>query len=365
MTRIGATEEENTGDTGLAADPCSPQNGCLAPRKCVFYKVKKQDGANVLGETLNCTAEHVPFCLCSHLENAKECSRSSNCKDSEKCLLVKDIGFPSACYSPLVADYFPNFVEYNRPPGSGLEYDHCENTADCKEPRDCSIVLNPNNSTLTPCGAALGCRCFREKPAVCEKDSDCDELAGDNGEVCRYLVFNRTAPDGSGVAPKQCYSKRVADSDPTFFKELPADVLKRISPTPTPRIKEPVRTQSPREPSGSENDSGCIAVKHLPDLVGRQLVYAKDMERPVLCDRSGSCATTGHMVVWKGNAMMMRSYCELVGCEERVMWVNSPTWGPAVRVESSTDDLEFTAFAARWGSSMEESALRVVLRAGL
>lgn len=118
--------------------------------------------------------------------------------------------------------------------------------------------------------------------------------------------------------------------------------------------------KSPDEVTSGSGD-GCVDVRALQ---GRPLVYAQHRRRLVLCDSAGSCATPGHVVVWKGAAMMMKSYCALVSCQRTVAWVNSPAYARGLRVVSRTSGLEYTAFAARYETAVEERALAVAVRAG-
>ena len=96
-----------------------------------------------------------------------------------------------------------------------------------------------------------------------------------------------------------------------------------------------------------------------------QMVYRKHFYAKVLCDSERSCATAAHMVVWRGVAMMMRSYCQQVQCEETALHVNSPRYKKKVRIQSRTEGLQFTAFAARYGTKAEELAIGVAVRLGL
>lgn len=63
--------------------------------------------------------------------------------------------------------------------------------------------------------------------------------------------------------------------------------------------------------------------------------------------------------------MMMRSYCRKVACVEKRMYVNSMRYKKGLRVGSRTDGLLYTAFAARFETSVEESVLRGAVRVGL
>ena len=114
-----------------------------------------------------------------------------------------------------------------------------------------------------------------------------------------------------------------------------------------------------------DEDEICIGVHHLQDV--DSLVYDTHRKAKVLCDSMGSCATPGHIVHWKGQAMMMISYCELAQeeCVKKSMRVNSPSWKRGLRVKSLTDNLEFTAFAARYATRTEERLLTTAVRMGL
>lgn len=109
-------------------------------------------------------------------------------------------------------------------------------------------------------------------------------------------------------------------------------------------------------------DRVCVDAGLLSHLPMNKLVYKSHRRAGVLCDRDGSCATSGHMVVYEGQAMMMSSYCNLVGdCTKRVMHVNSPTMSRKFRITTKTDNLQFTALASRYESAVEERFLSTLL----
>lgn len=119
---------------------------------------------------------------------------------------------------------------------------------------------------------------------------------------------------------------------------------------------------------GGDSGDGCIDAKALAHLKPSQLVYNRHMRRGVLCDAFGSCATPGHMVVHRGKAMSMRTYCASVqsgGCSQRVMNVNSPRYSRSLRLRSRTADVQYTAFAARYESEYEERLLCLAIHSGL
>lgn len=134
-------------------------------------------------------------------------------------------------------------------------------------------------------------------------------------------------------------------------------------------------TPSPSTPAGDSTDSNanaadddvCIDASALSHLPASHLVYAEHRRAGVLCDASGSCATPGHIVVHNGVPMMMASYCAVDGvtCSKKVTLVNSPRMGRALRVQSKTNGLEYTALAARYGSKTEEALLRTAVHLGM
>lgn len=118
---------------------------------------------------------------------------------------------------------------------------------------------------------------------------------------------------------------------------------------------------------GNCGDAVCIAANMLTSFRADELVYDVHMRAQVLCDVSGSCATAGHMVVYKGETMMMESYCGLSGvtCTKHATVVNSPRMKRRLRVGSRTEGLEFTALAARFRTKMEERLLSGLVRMGV
>ena len=90
-------------------------------------------------------------------------------------------------------------------------------------------------------------------------------------------------------------------------------------------------------------------------------MYQAHVVAAVLCGQSGSYATSGHMVVYMGS-VMMKSYCMIAGCVKRVIEVNSPRYRKRIRVRSKAAGLEYTAFAARYGSENQVWNLAGALR---
>lgn len=63
--------------------------------------------------------------------------------------------------------------------------------------------------------------------------------------------------------------------------------------------------------------------------------------------------------------MMMRSSCAKVECRRSNMQVNSPRFRWGRGVASKTDGLEYTSFAASYGTKAEEAVLAAAIRVGL
>lgn len=125
----------------------------------------------------------------------------------------------------------------------------------------------------------------------------------------------------------------------------------------------PVDPPTNNPPTSSTDDSEfCVDATLLSHLPSHQLVYKSHRRASVLCDKSASCATPGHIVVFERKAMMMSSYCNLVGnCHKRVMNVNSPTMSRKLRVSTKTDNLQFTALASRYQTVVEERFLSALV----
>lgn len=114
-------------------------------------------------------------------------------------------------------------------------------------------------------------------------------------------------------------------------------------------------------------DAVCVDAALLRDALPlHPRVFQRDVRAEVLCDVHGTCATAGHMMVWRGEGLMMWRYCESVegGCVRMVREVNSPRWAWGLRVRTRSPDLWAAAVAARWGTVWEEAVLGVVLRVG-
>lgn len=173
-----------------------------------------------------------------------------------------------------------------------------------------------------------------------------------------------------------CRSAEALAREPrVVFEEIPAP-----SPSARPSLdvaeeeeEEGVPSEEPTFSEGAdssaeptEEDEICVDARALAHLAESDLVFPSHRRARVLCDGVGSCATAGHIVVWRDVAMRMQSYCERhASCVRRSMLVNSPRLKHGLRLTSRTDGLEFTAFAARFNTRLEEQVLTRLVHIGL
>ncbi|CAN8062543.1 unnamed protein product [Agarophyton chilense] len=161
--------------------------------------------------------------------------------------------------------------------------------------------------------------------------------------------------------------------DPDVVSSPPPEELEGIDPSVSPEVGEQDDEASADGSSAdgtspddsSPDEAVCIGEHHLVHIPRDQLLYSSSRFARVLCDSQNSCATPGHIVMVSGKPMMMRSYCAKTTCAPRIMKVNSPRYKRAARVDSHTDGLIFTAFAARYESTAEEHLLRTFVHIGL
>lgn len=120
------------------------------------------------------------------------------------------------------------------------------------------------------------------------------------------------------------------------------------------------------KPSG-DSANVCIAVDALHHVRREELVFKHHKRAAVLCDQNENCATPGHMVLYRGKAMMMSSYCmqALIFCKRRIKLVNSPRMKAGLRVPSRHPELQFTALSASKQTFVEHAILQVLLHLGV
>lgn len=202
----------------------------------------------------------------------------------------------------------------------------CTSSSQCGEGRICYNANARMACVSDAAGVSLLCVCFPNGGLRSCQGKDCAD-----GEFCS----NQVAEEGR-LETGACISQRVAEAAAEHM--LGMEIVRH---------------------------GVCIEVEALRHLPPEVLLYEKDRLARVLCDRNGSCATPGHMVRYRRRAMMMEGYCEIVGCAERVKKVNSLRYRRGMTVPSATDDLDFTVFAAKYESSLEERILRSLIRVGL
>eukprot|EP00177_Eucheuma_denticulatum_P005625 GFKZ01010239.1.p1 GENE.GFKZ01010239.1~~GFKZ01010239.1.p1 ORF type:complete len:284 (-),score=2.54 GFKZ01010239.1:673-1416(-) len=215
-----------------------------------------------------------------------------------------------------------------------LTGENCTSSNDCASGRSC---LSSSGNKFDECDPPKPCFCFPNEPDVCDSATQCP-----SGEICAT-----TRLDDDPI----CVAITLLTTDPANVTPIQSIPPRNFSPSPSP----------------SPASNICIDARLLSHLPAHQLVFPSNNPAVVLCDANGSCATPGHMVVWRAQSMMMRTYCNQLSirCLQLVMPVNSPRWLPRRRVKSHTEGLQFTAFAARYHTDWEEALLRRLVHAGL
>ncbi|KAI0558805.1 hypothetical protein FGB62_185g02 [Gracilaria domingensis] len=317
------TRQAATG-TGLNGDSCEASSDCKEPRRCLDNFALAKEVAVPCPETsLGCTCVRLQVCV-----STNECPEGESCA-----LLVPGIAF---CVSNMLIDEagvqpVPALAGDNEPSISGLNGDVCFSNSDCRGSREC---LGLELTEFVPCSSRfLSCVCFDFTRIFCVTDDDCDD-----GEGCQQ-VGGRNG----------CLSKRIDFTQITQLLngDRPVDLSSLAS-------------------GATETEEGvCIALHSLQHLRQDELLYEKPRLAKVLCDSSNSCATPGHMVSYNEEVMMMKTYCERRGCTRKVMYVNSPRFRRALRIDSNTNSLSFTAVASRYELVAEERILSLGVRLGL
>ena len=257
-----------------------------------------------------------------------------------------------------------------RPTIENYTLDFCREQGHCNGIRRCIWVNSTQYGACETFAASNEvCFCFPLPPPaflVCNEEPVCDD-----NEFCSHP---------KGVEDRLCISNTYLSHPESFPPVQAAESGDDPKPAPTSAAKgedqneeeegegevdEDGEDDEKKKKKEAEEKDECVDARALAHLGAGELVYGTHVKARVLCDATGSCATPGHVVVFKGEAMMMRRYCEKVGCENDVIDVNSPTYRKALRVASRTGGLEYTTFAARYESSIEESVIRLAVRAGL
>ena len=312
---------EGTEEEGFNLDPCKSNAGCAGERVCLVFS----------GDALVACEPGDSDCFCRTRE-VPSCVDQGDCPDEEESCFI---GFCRSNENIKEAD--PSFDPTATPgPGkNGFNGEPCSSTDDCAGERIC-FFGNTETNQPENCASRSDCFCRTQDIPSCESQEECvDEEEECVQGACRA-------------------SKLLTDNNPNITDTPPTPI-----PTEVAKLEDP-------SPEPSTEDEVCIGANALTHLPMDELVYSEHRRSRVLCDVKGSCATAGHMVVWNGKGMMMRKYCEVVGgCAVRVMWVNSPKYRRGIMVRSRSEGLMFTAFAARYGTHVEEAVMKAAMRMGL
>ena len=312
-------------ESGITGERCTNDSECLSPRTC------RSASTNEV-----CTGEVACFCATGELIS---CQYSDDCTtNGEVCVLSTPDGSARHCFSWAFAKNH-SLLTMPMTSTSRLTYDSCTVSAECLTNRQCVAF----SSFRTCTSDETDCICFPASSSQCSSAADCPT----EGESCIDVPVNETI---AIAGKKYCGSVAVAEN-------LDWPVVTAVEPTLLP--------SSELSPSSEPSPAPCIAVHSLEGFGMEELRYAQHRRAGVLCDDERNCATPGHMVVFKGKGMMMMKYCEIVQCHKRVMNVNSPRWQRQLRIASSKDDLQFTAFAAKYVTRTEERFLSSLLHVGL
>eukprot|EP00177_Eucheuma_denticulatum_P002879 GFKZ01005176.1.p1 GENE.GFKZ01005176.1~~GFKZ01005176.1.p1 ORF type:complete len:589 (+),score=34.04 GFKZ01005176.1:334-2100(+) len=347
---------------GLAGDPCTTQDDCLDYRQCL-----DRDSSQPCVTGVSCSCFGSRTCQCDD-----QCPAGELCsgRDGESlCFSRRFLDTISwatniPCEGAVSVAPSPSMI-------SGLTGDLCRFDENCLPPRRCRAGGGDScavgeilcQSTEIKCSTADEvCYCYNS--FACECTSDCFDsevcVSTPRGKIC---VSRGTLEASEWLNEVECGANTTVDDPDVVNVPLPPSPESTNSPGTGTVVVEITPTVRPEEERPEPTvDPACVDARALE---GMDLVFEKHVVKEVLCDARGSCATEGHMVIWKGVAMMMRSYCELAGCARRIIEVNSPKRLSGLRVDSKTAGLEYTAFAARWATRLEEAALSIAVRAGL
>lgn len=365
---------------GLSFEPCESGEDCLGLRGCFT------------SEGDRCIDVPDATCGCTPLTGPVFCGNADHCPDGEVCVEGTLMGFElrGVCASPVLAATVDSVIVIEEEDGRGVSSAACFNDGGCLGERSC-VLPSLEEDALIPCPPIGGlCICaLPDGPKPCESSAECAELelcligVGAGGPVCIFDEFleqpgvfeigldeEDSSPVPETISPEASSDEMMGDGSSSESPGVsPEDDLN----TPVPGDDDPVESpEVAATPAASPSPSVtpvpfiCVDARLLEGMKKEELVFEEHAVTTVLCDKMGSCATPGHIVVWNDTSMMMRSYCALAGgCEEVQMEVNSPRWRRQLRVATKTSGLEFTAFAAKYATRGEEMALTTLVRVGL
>lgn len=355
---------------GVSLESCVTTGGCAEGREC-----DTSSGAN-------CALFQ---CICVP-PSEQTCRLSSECLEREVCAKVSDEGLGPVCVSEEFSG--SGFVELV---DDRQTLEACTNDGECGNIRRCNTVdfnapcspttpncvCKPRDGELRDCSIGVGCP-GREVCAI----GGVDSVTGGVPKCVDKSALERFGLELLGemsepiITPSPEEDEEGEDGDVLPFPVDPIPVTPEPFPEETSEIDTdlvlPTPEVSPEAaatpgPSPSPVPFICVDAELLGEFSMKELVFEEHAHGSVLCDKNGSCATDGHMVTWNGYGMMMRSYCDMIesGCDRRIMKVNSPRYKKGLRVSSRTEGLEFTAFAAKYATRVEEFGLNALVRVGM
>lgn len=286
---------------------CSSDTDCVSPRLC--YSLENSPQFCAAGES---------DCFCASISHIS-CTTSEDCLPNDRC--VETSNGSDLCFACNLFDSIPS------------ENVTLIDEGNCDSSREPTATSPPSNtSTLAPSSSL--------PPAQSTPPPPSQTPVGSPIQSSAPTPESAQSPSSPSTTDPPSASNRPARSDPF--------------PTQTP-------AGSPIAKVGI-----CIAVDMLSHMDSSSLIFGTHMRAAVLCDQYASCATPGHMLLFRANPMSMNEYCALpdVSCVKRVKLVNSPRMKIGLRVSSRSPAMQFTALAATKETWLETAALRLLLKIG-
>ncbi|PXF44989.1 hypothetical protein BWQ96_05236 [Gracilariopsis chorda] len=271
------------------------------------------------------------------------CHVNSFCEPGETCVFHEGLSSAVCKAAKLVEQRDPAH------PGIKLSLQGCSYTRECRAPRRCARFAE--TGLFDECHERSDCFCL-DTEYQCFRDDECLE-----NESCQRFANSAACAAHSIVVANSIPQKETENEkgeEPAFEDSDDSLVPIELPPEPTIGVSE-----------GAVRADACVAVKHLQELERNELLFATHRTTKVLCDGKLSCATAGHIVVYRGLPMSMKSYCQHVGCSMNMMEVNSPRYVWGLRMKSHSVELQLTVFAARFETMVEEAFLVCLVRLGL
>lgn len=341
-----------TNITGLTFSTCTALTNCSAYRLCQHYST-----GTLISPNDDCTAAK---CRCVPPQ-WKLCSSSDDCTAPETCA--------ASDYSPFVC---------RAPPAVALSAYRIEDlrAGIAFAPATCPFLALPSPSptssvpylaptpTVSASPVVSGSSCTYGDHESCPSPLLCVTLAVAGPRCCsspleRCVCLDPfpTTCSSSETCSQGSLCVRVRLSAPYCLAQAAVDLIDNSQLV----VLE-------REDIDTVMSGVCIAAHHfssssqfLRNASLPRLLYEVDARANVLCDSSGSCATHGHMVLYRRRPMQMHEYCRQVGCRLGMANVNSPMYTTGWRLNSNTKALQFTAFAATFGTSAEGFLLSLLI----